>query len=187
MVREDIDRLAQIAADPKCVAVGEIGLDYHYGPPEERDAQRYWFYQQLALARELNLPVIVHDRDAHQECFDAVSRFGVRGVFHCYSSSAEMALQLVRLGFYCSFTGVLTYRNVKRAIRAVEALPLDRILIETDSPYLTPVPLQDQRNDPRCVRYVAEKIALIKGVSVEDVARITAENTCRLFRIPPEV
>lgn len=183
MTRDDIDRIAEIASDPKCVAVGEIGLDYHYGLPEMRDTQRYWFYQQLNLAKELHLPVIVHDREAHQECFDAVRKMAVRGVFHCYSSSAEMAVELVKIGFYCSFTGVITYQGAKRAIRAIEQLPIERILIETDSPYLAPVPYQKQRNDPSHVRSVAEVIARIKGISTEEVARITAENTARLFKI----
>lgn len=180
---EDLDLLSEIASENRCVAIGEIGLDYHYGPPEIRDAQRYWFYQQLQLAYSLNLPVIIHDREAHQDCFDAVRRFGVRGVFHCYSSSAEMAKELVKIGFYCSFTGVITYQGAKKAIRAIEELPLERILIETDSPYLAPVPLQKQRNDPRNVVAVAEKIAEIRKISIEDVMRITEENACRLFRI----
>lgn len=183
MSYDDIDRISALAADPKCVAIGEIGLDFHYGLPEERDTQRYWFYQQLHLAYELGLPVIVHDREAHKECFDAVSRAGVRGVFHCYSSSAEMAMELVKIGFYCSFTGVVTYQGARKALLAIEKLPIERILIETDSPYLAPVPLQKQRNDPRNVRAVAEVIARVKKISVEDVIRITAENTARLFRI----
>ena len=183
MSHGDLDRIIALAEDPKCVAVGEIGLDFHYGPPEVRDAQRYWFYQQLHLAYELNLPVIVHDREAHKECFDAVSRFGVRGVFHCYSSSAEMAAELVKIGFYCSFTGVVTYQGARRALLAIEKLPLDRILIETDSPYLTPVPNTKERNDPRNVLAVAEVIARVKGIPLETVISATAENTARLFRI----
>ena len=184
MTRDDIDALAALAEDPKCVAIGEIGLDYYYYKlPEERDTQRYWFYQQLHLAYELGLPVIIHDREAHKECFDAVSRFGVRGVFHCYSSSAEMAMELVKIGFYCSFTGVVTYQGARRALLAIERLPMERILIETDSPYLAPVPLQKQRNDPRNVLAVAQVISRIKGIPVDDVIRITAENAARLFRI----
>lgn len=183
MKMEDLDRIAALAQDSKCVAIGEIGLDFHYGPKDLWDTQRYWFYQQLHLARELNLPVIVHDREAHKECFDAVYKTGVRGVFHCFSSSAEMAMELVKIGFYCSFTGVVTYQGARRALLAIERLPLERILIETDSPYLAPVPFQKQRNDPRKVRMVAETIARIKGCSVEEVARVTSENAVRLFKI----
>ena len=183
MKMETLDLLAELASDPKCVAIGEIGLDFHYGAPEMRDTQRYWFLQQLHLAYELNLPVIVHDREAHKECFDAVKKIGVRGVFHCFSSSAEMAMELVKIGFYCSFTGVVTYQGARRAIQAIERLPVERILIETDSPYLAPIPRQKERNDPRNVIAVAQKIAEIKGLSVEEVIRITAENAARLFKI----
>ena len=181
---QTIDDLAALASHDKCVAVGEIGLDFYwYKDPVERDTQRYWFYQQLYLARELNLPVIVHDRDAHRECFDAVRKSGVRGVFHCFSSSAEMALELVKIGFYCSFTGVITYQGAKKSLSAIEKLPVERILIETDSPYLAPVPFQRERNDPRNVRAVAEVIARVKKLSAEEVCRITAENAARLFKV----
>lgn len=179
-----LDSLAALAADSKCVAIGEIGLDFYWEKdPVIRDTQRYWFYQQLYLANELNLPVIVHDREAHLECFDAVRKTGARGVFHCYSSSAEMAIELVKIGFYCSFTGVVTYQGARKALLAIEKLPIERILIETDSPYLTPVPLQKQRNSPVHVKAVAEVIAQIKHMPLEDVIRITAENAARLFKI----
>lgn len=184
MTDKTIDDLADLAEQEKCVAIGEIGLDFYwYKDLIERDTQRYWFYQQLYLARELNLPVIVHDREAHKECFDAVNKSGVRGVFHCYSSSAEMAMELVKIGFYCSFTGVVTYQGARKSILAIEKLPMERILIETDSPYLAPVPHQKDRNDPRNVRSVAEVIARVKNLSVEEVARITSENAACLFKI----
>ncbi|MBO5247684.1 MAG: TatD family hydrolase [Clostridia bacterium] len=184
MKYEDVDRIAEFSADPKCVAIGEIGLDFYWEKdPIVRDTQRYWFQQQLRLAFELGKPVIVHDREAHKECFDAVRQAGVQGVFHCYSSSAEMALDLVRIGFYCSFSGVITYQGAKKSLRAIEALPIERILIETDSPYLPPVPFQKERNDPRRVRIVAETIASVKRIPVEQVIQITAENAARLFRI----
>lgn len=184
MEYDTIDRLAELAQDPKCVAIGEIGLDFYWEKdPVIRDTQRYWFRQQLHLAYELNKPVIVHDREAHQECFDAVRDAGVRGVFHCYSSSAEMAMELVKIGFYCSFTGVVTYQGAKKALLAIERLPLERILIETDSPYLAPVPFQKQRNDPRNVLAVAKTVAKIKKIPLEEVIRVTAENAARLFHI----
>ncbi len=181
---EALDEIASLAQHPKCVALGEIGLDFYWDKdPVIRDTQRYWFYQQLHLAFELNKPVIVHDREAHQECFDAVRNAGVQGVFHCYSSSAEMAVELVKIGFYCSFTGVVTYQGAKKALRAIEALPLERILIETDSPYLSPIPDTKQRNDPRNVLAVAKTVASVKKIPLEDVIRITAENAARLFRV----
>lgn len=184
MKYEDIDFLSDLASDPKCVAVGEIGLDFYWEKdPVVWDTQRYWFQQQLRLAFELNKPVIIHDREAHQKCFDAVRDAGVPGVFHCYSSSAEMAMELVKIGFYCSFTGVVTYQGAKKALRTIEALPLERILIETDSPYLPPVPFQKQRNDPRNVRAVAEIVAAVKKIPFEEVVRTTSENAARLFRI----
>ncbi len=184
MEYDDIDRLAALASDPKCVAIGEIGLDFYWEKdPIIHDTQRYWFEQQLHLAFELGMPVIVHDRKAHQECFDAVRKTGVRGVFHCYSSAAEMAMELVKIGFYCSFTGVVTYQGVRKALRTIEALPIERILLETDSPFLTPVPFQKERNDPRHVRAVAEVVAQVKHLPVDEVIRITTENAARLFQI----
>ncbi len=177
-------KISALAAHPKCVAIGEIGLDFYWDKdPIVRDTQRYWFYQQLHLAFELNKPVIIHDREAHQECFDAVRKTGVQGVFHCYSSSAEMAMELVKIGFYCSFTGVVTYQGAKKALRAIEILPLERILIETDSPYLTPVPDTKARNTPCNVFSVAQTIARVKNLPVEEVMRVTTENAARLFHI----
>lgn len=180
----DIDLLSELVADPKCVAVGEIGLDFYWEKdPEVRDTQRYWFAQQLHLAFDFGMPVIVHDRNAHQECFDAVRKSGVTGVFHCYSSAAEMAMELVKIGFYCSFNGVITYQGTRKALRTIEELPLERILLETDSPYLTPVPFQKERNEPKHVFSVAQTIARVKKLPVEEVVRVTTENAARLFRL----
>lgn len=184
MQYEDIDRIRALAAHPKCVAIGEIGLDFYWEKdPVVRDTQRYWFLQQLRLAFELNKPVVIHDREAHQECFDAVRNAGVQGVFHCFSSSAEMAMELVKIGFYCSFTGVVTYQGAKKALRAMEELPLERIMIETDSPYLSPVPFQKERNQPKNVLAVAKTVADVKKIPLEEVIRVTSENAARLFRI----
>ena len=166
----------------KCVALGEIGLDYHYeGPTKEK--QRYWFERQCELAKKLDKPVIIHDREAHEECFDMVKKHGNRGVFHCFSSSAEMALRLYEIGFYISFTGVLTFKNSKKAVEAAREMPIDRILIETDCPYMAPEPVRGTRNEPKNVIRVAEKLAEIKGISVEEAIQKTAENTRRLFGI----
>ncbi|MBQ1272691.1 MAG: TatD family hydrolase, partial [Clostridia bacterium] len=177
MEYDHIDRIAALVSDPKCVGIGEIGLDYYWEKdPVVRDTQRYWFEQQLHLAFELGVPVIVHDREAHQDCFDAVRKAGVQGVFHCYSSAAEMAMELVKIGFYCSFTGVITYQGARKSLQAIQALPIERILLETDSPYLAPVPYRGKRNDSSFMYKTAEKLAEVRGVSVEHVARVTCEN-----------
>ena len=182
---EHLDVLRDLLLRPKTVAVGEIGLDYHWEENPPRDLQRRVFRDQMALARELDLPVIVHDRDAHADSLAAVRDFPhVRGVFHCFSGSAEMARELVRLGWMISFTGVLTYKNARRAVEAARAVPLDRLMVETDSPYMAPVPHRGGRCDSRLVRYTCEKLAEIKGVPFAECARITLDNGKRFFRIP---
>lgn len=180
MSEDDILELSKMLSHKKCVALGEIGLDFHYDFTP-KDIQRKWFSRQLELAKELNKPVIIHDREAHAECFEGVKTYGNKGVFHCYSGSAEMAKELVKLGFYISFTGAVTFKNASKLLLAVEAVPLDRILIETDCPYMAPVPFRGHRNEPKYVRYVAEKIAEIKGETFDRIAKITAENTKALF------
>ena len=180
----DVDELRSLAAHPKVVAVGEIGLDYYWKENPPREFQQRVFRAQLALARELDLPVIVHDREAHGDCLSIIREFPqVRGVFHCFSGSAEMAKELVGLGWMISFTGALTYKNARKAVEAAQAVPLDRIMIETDSPYMAPVPHRGKRNDSGYVRHVCEKLAEIKGVSFETCARITLENGKRFFGI----
>ena len=160
----DVDELRAMAAHPKVVAVGEIGLDY-YWKDNPRDLQKRVFRAQLALAVELDLPAIVHDREAHGDCLDIVRDFPeARGVFHCFSGSAEMAMELVRLGWMISFTGVLTYKNARKAVEAAQAVPLERIMLETDSPYMAPVPYRGKRN---CSGYVGEtcaRLAELKGM-----------------------
>lgn len=178
-----IDRYRTLAQNPKVRAIGEIGLDYHY-EDVPRAQQIIAFEQQLELAEALKKPVIVHEREAHADAMDIVTRHpDVRGVFHCFSGSAEMALWLVERGWYVGFTGVVTFKNARRALEAVEALPLDRILIETDCPYMAPEPYRGRRNDSRFVPLVAAKIAEIKGISAEEAGRITTDNACRLFGI----
>ena len=181
----DLDAVRALCAHPKVVAVGEIGLDYYWlKTPEERANSRDFFDAQLSLAEELNLPAIVHDRDAHRDCLDIVRAHpGVRGVFHCYSGSLEDAKVLVKLGWMLSFTGVITYKNARKALEVIEWLPMDRIMVETDSPYLTPEPFRGKRNDSGKVHLVAEAIARVKGMDPEEAARITLENGTRFFRI----
>jgi len=171
------------ARHPKVKAIGEIGLDFHYDF-SPREVQLRVLIAQMELARELALPVIIHDREAHGECMDVVRRFpDVRGVFHCYSGSAEMAKELVRLGWYLGFTGAITFKNARRALESIEATPLDRILIETDCPYLAPVPHRGERNDSRLLPYMAETVGRIKGLSTEEAAALCCENGRRFFGI----
>ncbi len=173
----------QLCVDEKVKAIGEIGLDYHYEDPT-RDVQLPAFRKQLELARELGLPVIVHEREAHADGMELIRQFpDVTGVFHCYSGSLEQAKELVKRGWYIGFTGVITFKNARKAVEVAEWLPLDRILIETDCPYMAPEPYRGRRNDSRLVPLVAAKLAEIKGVSPEEMGEITTENARRLFRI----
>lgn len=172
-----------MAQNPKVRAIGEIGLDYYYGG-ENREKQKAVFAAQLSMAQTLHLPVIVHDRDAHGDAMDLVRAFdGVQGVFHCFSGSVEMAQELVRRGWYIGFTGVLTFRNARKAVEAAAALPLDRILIETDCPYMAPEPHRGERCDSRLVRLTAARLAEIRGISEDEAIRATRENAKRLFGI----
>ena len=169
--------------NPKIRAIGEIGLDYHY-EDIPRDLQQKAFRAQMALAAELNLPAIVHERDAHADGMQIVSEFpGVTGVFHCYSGSAEMANWLVERGWYIGFTGVLTFKNARKALEVAAGIPRDRIVIETDCPYMAPVPFRGKRNDPSLVCYMAEKLAQLWEISTEEAARITLENGKRLYHM----
>ena len=169
--------------NPKVKAIGEIGLDYHY-EDIPREIQLQAFRAQMELARELNLPAIVHERDAHEDGMAVVRDFPeVSGVFHCYSGSAEMARQLVDRGWYIGFTGVLTFKNARKAIEVASSIPLDRIVLETDCPYMAPEPFRGRRNDPGKIYRMAEKLAEIRGLSVEEIQTITVENGKRLYRI----
>ena len=184
-VPEDLDTLRSLAAHPKAVAIVEIGLDYYWEENPPRELQQQVFRSQLQLAQELELPVIVHDREAHGDSLSIIREFpNLRGVFHCFSGSAEMAKELVKLGWMISFTGVLTYKNARKALETADAVPLEHLMIETDSPYMAPVPNRGKRNDSRNVSFICQKLAEVKGVSPEDCARITMENGKRFFRIP---
>lgn len=169
--------------NPKIKAIGEIGLDYHYEDvPRQRQIQS--FRDQMALARELGLPAIVHEREAHEDGMKVVAEFPeVTGVFHCYSGSAEMARQLVHLGWYIGFTGVLTFKNARKAVEVAESIPLERIVLETDCPYMSPEPFRGRRNDPGRLYRMAERLAEIRGLSLEEIHTATMENGKRLYRI----
>lgn len=179
-----IEKYRRLAAHEKVVAIGEIGLDYHYEDPS-RDFQKPAFEAQLQLARELNLPIIVHEREAHGDAMEIIDRYpDVTGVFHCYSGSLEMAKELVKRGWYIGFTGVVTFKNARKAVEVVKWLPLDRILIETDCPYMAPEPFRGRRNDTGFVPLVGKAIAAHRGEPEELVMEATTANAQRLFRIP---
>lgn len=169
--------------NPKVKAIGEIGLDYHY-EDIPRDIQQNAFRMQMGLARELKLPVIIHEREAHEDGIRIVEEFPeVTGVFHCYSGSLEMAKWLVNRGWYIGFTGVLTFKNARKALEVASGIPLDRIVLETDCPYMAPEPFRGKRNDPGKLYRMAEKLAQLRGLTAEEAQRITMENGKRLYRI----
>ena len=169
--RESLDTLRAWAKNPKVVAIGEIGLDYYWEQNPPREFQQEVFRDQLALAQELGLPVIVHDLPQ------------VRGVFHCFSGSVEIAQELIKRGWYLGFDGPLTYKNAKKTVQVAKIVPLDRVLLETDSPYMAPVPVRGTRNDSRNVSHIAAKFAEIRGMSTDEIIALTNENGRRFFGI----
>lgn len=182
---ETMDIFRNLAKCSKVVGIGEIGLDYYYDN-SDRETQRKWFREQIRLAKELDLPYIVHDRDAHEDVFNIMKEerySGTRGVLHCYSSSVEMAREFVKLGFYISLAGPVTFKKAKTPRQVAKEVPLDKLLIETDCPYLTPEPFRGKRNEPKYVKLVAEEIARIREVDVSVIAKSTKENFYRLFNI----
>ena len=179
--REKLTEL--VKSSEKVRAIGEIGLDYHY-ENYYRDKQILFFRQQLELARELSLPVIVHSRNASEDTLDILKEYRPAGVVHCFSGSAEVAREVIKLGMYIGFTGVLTFKNAKKALRALEAVPLDRLLLETDCPYMAPEPLRGRRCDSSMICYTAEKAAQIKGVSTQELLDITCRNGMDFYHIP---
>ncbi len=179
---DELEAVRALCAHPRTVAIGEIGLDYYWAENPPKDFQQEIFRRQLELAREVNLPVIVHDREAHGDSLAIVLEYPeVTGVFHCFSGSPEMAEELLKRGWYLGFDGPITYKNARRAPEVAAVTPLDRIVIETDAPYLSPVPLRGKRNDSRNLPYIVEKLAEWKGVTPEEMVRITFENGLRLF------
>ena len=178
----DFDAIRTLCAHEKVVAIGEIGLDYYWKENPPKEFQEQVFRRQIDLALELDLPVIVHDREAHGDSLRIVLEYpALRGVFHCFSGSPEMAAELLKRGWYLGFDGPITYKNAKRAPEVAAITPLDRMVIETDSPYLTPVPHRGERNDSRYLPFVAEKLAEWKGVTTEEIIGITWRNGLRLF------
>lgn len=179
-----LEKLRRLAQHSKVVAIGEIGLDYYYDL-SPRELQKKIFEEQLLLAEELNLPVVIHAREATADYLEILKKHRPKGVVHCFSGSAETAKEVLNLGMYISFTGVLTFNNARKAIEAVKEIPLDRLLLETDCPYLAPVPYRGKRCDSRMIAKTAEKMAEIKGIPAQQMIDIANENTCRLFGITP--
>ena len=181
----DMDKLKEYAKNPKVKAIGEIGLDYFYDF-SPRNIQQKWFARQIDIAGEMNLPVIIHDRDAHKDCMDILRGHHIEkigGVFHCYSGSVEMAREILDWGMYIAFGGSLTFKKSVRPAEVAKYVPLDRIVIETDCPYLTPEPHRGKRNSSLYIHYVAEKLAQIKEVSVEEIEQATLDNAKKCFGI----
>lgn len=184
----DFDAIRELCRREKVVAVGEIGLDYYWKENPPRDFQEQVFRRQIELALELDLPVIIHDREAHGDSLRIVLDYpGLRGVFHCFSGSPEMAQELLKRGWYLGFDGPVTYKNARRAPEVVAVTPLDRIVVETDAPYMSPVPNRGRRNDSRNLPYIVEKLAEWKGISPEEMAAHTWNNGLRLFGLEGKV
>ncbi|MBE6775666.1 MAG: TatD family deoxyribonuclease [Ruminococcaceae bacterium] len=180
--QEDLEKIKELYKKEKIVAVGEIGLDYFYDfSPREKQIEI--FRRQLVTANELNLPVIIHDRDAHEDTLTILKELKPKGVVHCFSGSAEMAREILKLGLYIGIGGAVTFKNARKPVEVVEMLPLDRLLLETDAPYMTPVPFRGKRCDSSHIAYTAEKIAEIKGMDVQELIDKCAENAKALFGI----
>ena len=173
----------RLAAQQKVRAIGEIGLDYYWKENPPREVQLRFFEEQILLAEELSLPVIIHDREAHADTLAMLQKHRPRGVVHCYSGSAEMAKELLRLGMYIGFTGAVTFKNARRALEAAAVVPEDRLLIETDCPYMAPEPMRGHRCDSSLLPFVAAKLAEVRGTTPEEIIRITCQNAKTLFRI----
>lgn len=174
--------LKEVSKKEKVVAIGEIGLDY-YWPEPDREIQKKWFIRQMELAQEVNLPVIIHSRDAAQDTIEILKQFPANGVIHCYSYTKESAKEFLKMGYYFGIGGVLTFKNAKKLKEAVMEIPMDRILLETDSPYLAPEPNRGKRNSSLNIPYVVKELAQLKGITEEEVINITTENTKRLFHL----
>ena len=181
--REYLDVIARQLSYEKAMALGEIGLDYYYDDASPRDVQRKIFEEQLALAKDLDVPVIIHNRDAHQDTLELLNKYRPKGIVHCFSGSAEVAKEMLRLGMYIGFTGVITFKNARRAVEAAAEVPLDRLLIETDCPYMAPEPFRGKRCDSTMLTQMAQKLAEIKGVEPQQLADQTFANACTVYGI----
>jgi TatD DNase family protein len=179
-----IMELKKLAENDKVRAIGEIGLDYYYKENPSREIQREVFKKQMQLAKELKLPVVIHDRDAHEDTLNIMKQFpDVKGVVHCFSGSPEFAEECLKLGYYIGFTGVITFKNAKKLIEAAKVVPLDRILVETDCPYMAPEPFRGNRNRSEYISYIIKKLSEIKNVSTEELTFATISNVKRLLSL----
>ena len=183
---EALNEVETLLDAPKVVAVGEIGLDYHFEDNAPREVQREWFAKQLALANRRGFPVIVHDRDAHGDTMELLCKYRPKGVVHCFSGSVEMMREVVRLGMYIGLGGAVTFKNARVPVEVAAAVPLDHLLLETDAPYMAPVPYRGKRCDSSMIAKTAERIAEIRQMSVEELLKATPQNASRLFGIPLE-
>ena len=177
-----LDTLKALSKDKKCVAIGEIGLDY-YWRQDTKDLQKELFEKQILLSKELDLPIIVHDREAHGDTMEILKKHRPKGVLHCFSGSPETAAEVLKLGMFIGLGGALTFKNARKAVEVAEMLPLDRLLLETDCPYMAPVPMRGKRNNSGYIPFIAEKVAEIKGIDPQSVLDVTTENTKKLFNI----
>ena len=180
---EDLAVLQSLVTHKKVVAIGEIGLDYHYEEDNPREKQQVWFRRQLALAKECGLPVVIHDREAHEDVLNLLKDYRPAGVVHCFSGSAEMAKEILKLGMYIGIGGVVTFKNARKLVEVAEQLPLDRLLLETDAPYLAPGPLRGHRCDSSMITHTAAVIASLRGMTTQEIIDIAADNTRRLYNL----
>lgn len=184
LTEENYEEIKEMTKNPKVRAIGEIGLDYYWKENPPREKQKEVFRKQMELAKELNMPVVIHDRDAHGDTLEIMKEFPeVKGVVHCFSGSVEFARECLKLGYYIGFTGVVTFKNSKKIVEVAKEVPLDRMLVETDAPYMAPTPNRGKRNRSDYIKFIIEKIAEVKELSVEEVSNATIENAKNLLKI----
>ena len=181
MPADYLDQIAALTRHPKVVAVGETGLDYHWDIP--RPLQKRVFEEQLRLSLDLKMPIVVHDREAHGDVFDLLRKYKPKALVHCFSGSVELMREAVRLGSYISLGGVVTFKNARQSVEVAAEIPLERLLLETDAPYMAPVPFRGKRNDSSKIVYAAEKIAALRGMGVQELLNVTADNARRFYEI----
>ncbi len=179
---DDLDEIERYAKEEKCVAIGEIGLDYHW-MASSKEVQKEFFAAQCELANKLDMPVIVHDREAHADTLAILKQYSPKGVLHCFSGSAETAKEIVKMGMYIGLNGVATFKNARKSIEAAKAIPIERLVLETDCPYLAPVPHRGKRNDSSFIPFIAERLGEELGISAQELLNITAQNAKRLYEL----
>ena len=179
---DDLDEIERYAKEERCVAIGEIGLDYHW-MASSKEVQKEFFAAQCELANKLDMPVIVHDREAHADTLAILKHYRPKGVLHCFSGSAETAKEIVKMGMYIGLNGVATFKNARKSIEAAKAIPIERLVLETDCPYLAPVPHRGKRNDSRFIPFIAERLGEELGIPAQELLNITAQNAKRLYEL----